>query len=88
MGYQVEIDKKSGFCSGVIRAIRCTETALGENKPVYSLGAIVHNNEELHRLEAKGLRVINRGDLEHIPEGSTILIRAHGEPPSTRCSNC
>ncbi|HNR27054.1 MAG TPA: 4-hydroxy-3-methylbut-2-enyl diphosphate reductase [Bacteroidales bacterium] len=83
MGYQVEIDKKSGFCSGVIRAIRCTETALGENKPVYSLGAIVHNNEELHRLEAKGLRVINRGDLEHIPEGSTILIRAHGEPPST-----
>ncbi|HOG25815.1 MAG TPA: 4-hydroxy-3-methylbut-2-enyl diphosphate reductase [Bacteroidales bacterium] len=83
MGYQVEIDKRSGFCSGVIRAIRCAEEALKENKPMFSLGAIVHNNEELHRLAAKGLRVIKHSDLHHIPEGSTVLIRAHGEPPST-----
>lgn len=83
MGYQVEIDKRSGFCSGVIRAIQCAEQALNGNKPVYSLGAIVHNNEELRRLEEKGLRIIHRSQLHQIPEGSIILIRAHGEPPST-----
>ena len=45
MGYHVEIDQYSGFCSGVIRAIRCAEDALTGKKKVYSLGAIVHNNE-------------------------------------------
>lgn len=83
MGYQVEIDKQSGFCSGVIRAIQCAEEALDERKTVYSLGAIVHNNEELHRLESKGLRVITREDMSDLPTGSTVLIRAHGEPPLT-----
>ncbi len=83
MGYQVEIDKQSGFCSGVIRAIQCTEKALDKKKTVYSLGAIVHNNEELHRLESKGLRVISRENMSGLPEGSTVLIRAHGEPPLT-----
>lgn len=83
MGYQVEIDKQSGFCSGVIRAIQCAEEALDERKTVYSLGAIVHNNEELHRLESKGLRVITREDMNDLPTGSTVLIRAHGEPPLT-----
>lgn len=83
MGYQVEIDKQSGFCSGVIRAIKCAEEALDEKKTVYSLGAIVHNNKELHRLETKGLRVISRDDMSRLPEGSTVLIRAHGEPPHT-----
>ncbi|HOO69047.1 MAG TPA: 4-hydroxy-3-methylbut-2-enyl diphosphate reductase [Bacteroidales bacterium] len=83
MGYQVEIDKQSGFCSGVIRAIQCAEEALDERKTIYSLGAIVHNNEELHRLESKGLRVITREDMSDLPTGSTVLIRAHGEPPLT-----
>lgn len=83
MGYQVEIDKQSGFCSGVIRAIQCAEEALDERKTVYSLGAIVHNNEELHRLESKGLRVITREDMSDLSTGSTVLIRAHGEPPLT-----
>jgi len=83
MGYQVEIDNQSGFCSGVIRAIQCAEEALDERKTVYSLGAIVHNNEELHRLESKGLRVITREDMSDLSTGSTVLIRAHGEPPLT-----
>jgi len=90
MGYQVEIDKQSGFCSGVIRAIKCAEKALDKKKTVYSLGAIVHNNEELHRLESKGLRVISRENMSGLPQGSTVLIRAHGEPPLTyelACSN-
>ncbi len=83
MGYHVEIDTNSGFCSGVIRAIRCAEEALTGNKKVYSLGAIVHNNEELRRLGKKGLEVVTYKDLEHLPAGSTVLVRAQGEPPST-----
>ena len=83
MGYHVEIDKRSGFCSGVISAITCAEKALETNREVYSLGAIVHNNEELHRLESKGLKVIGRKDLSDLPANTTVLIRAHGEPPST-----
>ena len=68
MGYHVEIDSRSGFCSGVIRTIRCAEKALQTGKKIYSLGAIVHNNEELSRLEAKGLTIISRKDLHHVPE--------------------
>ena len=83
MGYHVEIDKKSGFCSGVIQAIRCAEEALEGNKKVYSLGAIVHNNEELRRLQEKGLNVIRHTDLPTLPKDATVLVRAHGEPPST-----
>ncbi|MFY9116786.1 MAG: 4-hydroxy-3-methylbut-2-enyl diphosphate reductase [Bacteroidales bacterium] len=83
MGYHVEIDQYSGFCSGVIRAIRCAEDALTGKKKVYSLGAIVHNNEELRRLGKKGLEVIAHEDLGQLPAGATVLVRAHGEPPST-----
>ncbi|NLA15937.1 MAG: 4-hydroxy-3-methylbut-2-enyl diphosphate reductase [Bacteroidales bacterium] len=83
MGYHVTIDKKSGFCSGVIRAIRCAEKALEGNKKVYSLGAIVHNNEELRRLQEKGLNVIKHIDLSTLPKDATVLVRAHGEPPAT-----
>ena len=77
----VEIDPRSGFCGGVIRAISQAERFLGEQDHLYSLGAIVHNEAELDRLGAKGLRTTR--SLADIPEGETVLIRAHGEPPST-----
>lgn len=77
----VEIDKDSGFCGGVIRAISRAEEFLGREDHLYSLGAIVHNEAELDRLGACGLRTVNA--LADVPEGETVLIRAHGEPPST-----
>ncbi|MBO5562110.1 MAG: 4-hydroxy-3-methylbut-2-enyl diphosphate reductase, partial [Bacteroidales bacterium] len=77
----VEIDKDSGFCGGVIRAISRAEEFLGREDHLYSLGAIVHNEAELERLGACGLRTVNA--LADVPEGETVLIRAHGEPPST-----
>ena len=77
----VEIDPRSGFCGGVIRAISQAERFLGEKDHLYSLGAIVHNEAELERLGAEGLRTI--ASLPDVPEGETVLIRAHGEPPST-----
>lgn len=84
---RVEIEKQSGFCGGVIRAIRKAESFLKE-KPqehLFSLGAIVHNDAELARLAALGLTTIDYDDLDQIPDakGQTLLIRAHGEPPVT-----
>ncbi len=81
MNLNVEIDSQSGFCYGVIRAINTAEKNLGSNK-LFSLGAIVHNNEELARLNAIGLTVIDIEQMQSMRD-ATILIRAHGEPPRT-----
>ena len=83
---RVEIDPHSGFCGGVIRAIGKAEEFLGAGgRRLYSLGAIVHNEEELARLEGRGLVTIDTEDLremrDRVEEGETLLIRAHGEPP-------
>ena len=87
MALTVEIDKRSGFCGGVIRAISKAEEFLDANpgKKLFSLGAIVHNEAELERLGRKGLVTISKEDIGNIPSPSseTLLIRAHGEPPST-----
>ena len=87
MSLQVEIEKHSGFCGGVIRAISRAEKFLEEHSggKLYSLGAIVHNEAELQRLGGKGLVTIDKEELLNIPTPSseTLLIRAHGEPPQT-----
>lgn len=84
---KVEIDKNSGFCGGVIRAIKRAEGFLEEHKGenLYSLGAIVHNDAELERLRSLGLTTIDYDDLGQTSDaaGHTLLIRAHGEPPVT-----
>lgn len=77
----VEIDPRSGFCGGVIRAIGEAERFLEGEDHLYSLGAIVHNEAELDRLGSEGLRTVK--SLREVPEGETVLIRAHGEPPET-----
>ncbi len=85
----VDIDSNSGFCAGVIRAIGKAEEFLdasGEGgRHLYSLGAIVHNDDELSRLVNKGLVTIDKEDFEEMvgAAGETLLIRAHGEPPQT-----
>lgn len=81
MKLTVEIDPRSGFCGGVIRAIDGAQKFLEEHpgEPLYSLGAIVHNEEELGRLSSLGLKTVDK--LEDA--GKMVLVRAHGEPPST-----
>ena len=81
----VDIDKNSGFCAGVIRAIGKAEDFLKDGGRLYSLGAIVHNDAELSRLVGQGLVTIDKEDLEEMVDanGETLLIRAHGEPPQT-----
>ena len=78
----VSIDSNSGFCFGVTRAIKTAEGELA-NGSLYCLGDIVHNGQEVARLEMKGLATIDYDDLRTLPSHSRVLLRAHGEPPST-----
>lgn len=79
---QVKIDQDSGFCFGVVYAIDMAEEILEEDGYLYCLGDIVHNDEEVARLKAKGLRIINHDDLINL-SNEKVLIRAHGEAPET-----
>ena len=79
---QVIIDEHSGFCFGVINAIRTAENYLKDHRTLYCLGDIVHNNEEVKRLASLGLVVISHDQYSQL-QHTTVLIRAHGEPPTT-----
>ncbi|MFH0989705.1 MAG: 4-hydroxy-3-methylbut-2-enyl diphosphate reductase [bacterium] len=79
---KVNIDGSSGFCWGVVRTVDIAEQELAEHGVLYSLGEIIHNPMEIERLQALGLRTIHSNDLEQA-KGARVLIRAHGEPPST-----
>ncbi|MBO6495408.1 MAG: 4-hydroxy-3-methylbut-2-enyl diphosphate reductase [Roseivirga sp.] len=78
----VDIDNNSGFCFGVVYAIEMAEDILEEEGNLYCLGDIVHNDEEVKRLEKKGLKIINHEHLKLLTNAK-VLIRAHGEPPAT-----
>lgn len=78
----ITIDQKSGFCFGVVYAIEMAEEILKKDHKLYCLGDIVHNNKEVDRLNNLGLEIINHQQLESL-NNCKVLIRAHGEPPST-----
>ena len=78
----VTVDSHSGFCWGVVRTIDIAEDELAESPELYSLGPIIHNPVEIERLRAEGLETVTLDDLPRL-RGKKVLIRAHGEPPST-----
>ena len=78
----VEIDNNSGFCFGVVNAVEKAEEQLEKYGKLYCLGEIVHNQEEVKRLEKKGLVTINHDEFKKLTD-CKVLIRAHGEPPET-----
>lgn len=82
MNYQIEIDNGSGFCFGVTTAIKKAEEELAKGTRLYCLGDIVHNGMECDRLKRLGLITINHDDMEKLHDAK-VLLRAHGEPPST-----
>ena len=82
LSLDVTIDTKSGFCFGVEFAIEMAEDILKEEGELYCLGDIVHNNREVTRLEKMGLEIIDLEKLK-VMKDVKVLIRAHGEPPST-----
>ena len=79
---KITVDPKSGFCFGVVYAIEMAENILKEDKKLYCLGDIVHNNREVDRLNNLGLEIIDHNRLSEL-NNCKVLIRAHGEPPST-----
>ncbi len=82
MQLNVVIDPGSGFCFGVVYAIQMAEDILEEKGYLYCLGDIVHNDEEIQRLQQQGLRIIDHAQLKEL-RNEAVLIRAHGEPPET-----
>ena len=78
----IEIDKKSGFCFGVVKAIAKAEEELAKGEVLYCLGDIVHNGKEVERLEKLGMITINHEQFAQLHDAK-VLLRAHGEPPST-----
>lgn len=79
---EVEIDKDSGFCFGVVNAIESAERELKTSKTLYCLGDIVHNSLEVERLRQRGLCTIEHEEFAQLKD-CKVLLRAHGEPPST-----
>ena len=79
---KIEIDNGSGFCHGVVTAIHKAEEELTKGGPLYCLGDIVHNNREVDRLSELGLITIDHEQLSQLHDAK-VLLRAHGEPPST-----
>lgn len=78
----IEIDQFSGFCFGVVNAIRKAEDKLQESDSFYCLGDIVHNTIEVERLRQKGLKTLTHEEMTTL-RNTSVLFRAHGEPPST-----
>ena len=70
---------KAGFCFGVKRALDLAmHTAQQEEKPIYTLGPLIHSPQVVEDLSQKGLKVVQ--DIEDIPEG-VIIVRSHGVGP-------
>ena len=79
---EVRIDDNAGYCFGVVKAIGAAEDELSRSGHLYCLGDIVHNSAEVERLKGMGLHVIDHDSLLQLHD-CKVLIRAHGEPPST-----
>lgn len=82
MKQNIEIDPGAGPCFGVQRAIELAENLLKEQDDLACLGDLIHNDEEIRRLEREGLRIVSHCQIVEQSK-KNMLVRAHGEPPST-----
>src|SRR5918998_5170115 len=79
---QVLLAEEYGFCFGVERAVEMVEGALSEGATVRTRGPLIHNTQEIHRLEAGGVRTIDAP--ADVSRGETAVIRAHGVTPEVQ----
>ncbi len=79
---QVLLAEEYGFCFGVERAVEMVEGALSEGATVRTLGPLIHNTQEIQRLEAEGVRTIDAP--ADVTAGETAVIRAHGVTPQVQ----
>ncbi|EES90941.1 4-hydroxy-3-methylbut-2-enyl diphosphate reductase [Clostridium botulinum D str. 1873] len=79
---KIQLADKAGFCFGVNRAV---DTALNSrekyNKPIYTLGPLIHNNDVVKFLKSKDINSIELEDLDNLKENDVIVIRSHGITP-------
>lgn len=78
---EIIVAPNAGFCFGVKRAVKLAEESsslTNEGKRVFTLGPIIHNPQEVRRLQLKGVKPLNGEELQ---EGDAIIIRSHGIPP-------
>ncbi len=76
---EVLLANEYGFCFGVERAVEMVEDALGVGAPVRTLGPLIHNTQEMQRLECEGVATIQ--DPEQVKPDEIAVIRAHGVTP-------
>jgi 4-hydroxy-3-methylbut-2-en-1-yl diphosphate reductase len=79
---KITLDPSSGFCAGVVHAVKVAEHELRKEKPLFCLGELVHNEREVARLRDLGLITISREEFRRLRDRK-VMIRAHGEPPET-----
>lgn len=79
---KVSVDRSAGFCWGVVRTIEVAEREMSGGETIYSLGPVIHNPKEIERLRRLGMETVTIADFPRL-KGKSVLIRAHGEPPST-----
>jgi len=78
---KIVLAKEIGFCSGVKNSVNLTKTVLKtDKKRIYMLGPIVHNLQVIEMFQKEGVKIVD--SIEEIPEGSTVITRAHGVSPS------
>lgn len=79
------IAESHGFCSGVARAIKTAEQTLAAaTGDIYCLHEIVHNEQVVNALAAKGMKFVD--SIDPVPENSTLLFSAHGISPAVRAA--
>lgn len=76
---ELTIGKHAGFCFGVRRAVKTAFDAAQEKIPCVTLGPLIHNPQEVERLEAAGIRSVD--SLDEVCPGQTVIIRSHGVTP-------
>ncbi|HAJ96939.1 MAG TPA: bifunctional 4-hydroxy-3-methylbut-2-enyl diphosphate reductase/30S ribosomal protein S1 [Ruminococcus sp.] len=73
---EITVSKSAGFCFGVDRAVQMVYQALDEGKPVATLGPIIHNQDVVNDMVARGARIIE--EVSELREGEYVVIRSHG----------
>ncbi len=73
----ITLAKSAGFCYGVRRAVELADATAKEGRPCVMLGSIIHNKDVVRHLAEQGLVAVE--DVEHVPDGSAVIIRSHGE---------
>ena len=76
---ELTIGKHAGFCFGVRRAVNTAFDAAQNKIPCVTLGPLIHNPQEVARLDSAGIRAVS--SLEEVAPGQTVIIRSHGVTP-------